>query len=431
MHILEIIAKKRDNKELSNEEIKFFVDSYTDGLIPDYQASALLMAIYLNGMSKRESISLALAMRDSGDVLNLDDVGGIKVDKHSTGGVGDKVSLILGPLLAYKGLVFAKMSGRGLGHTGGTIDKLEAIPGFKTSLSIASFKKQLKEIGLAIIGSTGTIAPADKKLYALRDVTETVSCIPLIASSIMSKKLSSGADSICLDVKVGSGAFMKTEKDAEKLAKLMIEIGSSCNKNMSAILTDMSVPLGKNIGNSLEVIEAIETLKGNGPSDLVEVVLQIAANLAYSSSLYVSLKEAYSDLSEILANGKALNKFIQMVEAQGGDIKYILHPELFTKDIKIDYVYATSSGVIEKMDALSFGIAARYLGAGREKINDKLLLDVGLIIEKKVGDKVNTGDVICKIYHHDKGLSEAIDIIEKAITIKKKASKIKLIKKIL
>ncbi|MDR2867794.1 MAG: thymidine phosphorylase [Acholeplasmatales bacterium] len=431
MHILEIIAKKRDHQVLTKAEIEYFIDNYTKGLIPDYQASALLMAIYINGMNDEETINLALSMRDSGDVLDLSDVPGIKVDKHSTGGVGDKVSLVLGPILAYSGLVVAKMSGRGLGHTGGTIDKLEAIPGFRTSLSVDEFKQQLTSIGLAIIGQTGHIAPADKKIYALRDVSETVSNRSLIASSIMSKKLASGADCICLDVKVGSGAFMKNVSEATKLAKLMIRIGQSQGKNIKAILTDMDEPLGLAIGNSLEVIEAIATLKGQGPEDLVHVCAVIGAQLLLASQLEVSFNVAYNKLRQIMDSGVALDKLSQMIKAQGGDPEIISHPQVLLKGVLKEEVFAQSSGYIKKTDALSLGNAAKYLGAGRETIGDKILLDVGIVLNKKVGDQVKQGDSLAVIYHHNKGLLEAKAIVQSAIIVGNKPPKQKLIKKVI
>ncbi|MBN2300058.1 MAG: thymidine phosphorylase, partial [Acholeplasmataceae bacterium] len=338
MHIVDLIAKKRDGNSLTKDEIEFIIEGYTKGKIPDYQISALLMAIYFQGMNDEESTFLALSMRDSGDSIDLSEIPGVKVDKHSTGGVGDKVTLILGPLLASLGVKFAKMSGRGLGHTGGTIDKLESIPGYQVVLDVNDFIQQVKDIGIAIVGQSGDVAPADKKLYALRDVTATVDCIPLIAGSIMSKKLASGADAIVLDVKVGHGAFMKTEAEAVELAQLMVGIGKLAGKKVTAILTGMDEPLGHKIGNALEVYEAIETLNGEGPKDLVDVTVEIGAHLLIDAQIETDFENAKIRLHEALQNGMAYKKFLELVEAQGGDVSSLDDPSLLLSKKLIEVV---------------------------------------------------------------------------------------------
>jgi len=428
MHIVDIITKKRDGHALTKQEIEYVIDAYTKGEIPDYQISAFLMATYFNQMNDEEATYLALAMRDSGDSIDLSEIKGIKVDKHSTGGVGDKVTLILGPLLASLGAKFAKMSGRGLGHTGGTIDKLESIPGYKVEIKVEDFIKQVQEIGIAVVGQSGDVAPADKKLYALRDVTATVDCIPLIASSIMSKKLASGADAICLDVKVGHGAFMKTEEEAEKLAKLMVEIGKLAGKKVTAILTGMDEPLGHKIGNGLEVYEAIETLHGNGPKDLVEVTLTIGEQLLLDANLASNQKEARSMLEASLNDGRAYQKFLELVKAQGGDIEKLKHPEELIAKEKVE-VLVPKDGFITEMNALDIGKAAMRLGAGRETKEDQILLDVGIDLHKKIGDQVHKGDVLATLYVRNKGIDEAKSLLLNAITIGQHKTEIKLIKK--
>ncbi|PKK94114.1 MAG: pyrimidine-nucleoside phosphorylase [Tenericutes bacterium HGW-Tenericutes-6] len=428
MHIVDIIAKKRDGFALTKEEIDYLISNYTKGKIPDYQMSAFLMATYFNKMNDEESTYLALAMRDSGDVIDLSSIEGIKVDKHSTGGVGDKVTLILGPLLASLGVKFAKMSGRGLGHTGGTIDKLESIPGYKVELKVEDFIKQVKNIGIAIVGQSGDVAPADKKLYALRDVTATVDVIPLIASSIMSKKLASGADAIVLDVKVGHGAFMKTEEEAIKLAELMVSIGHLAGKKMTAILTGMDEPLGHKIGNALEVYEAIETLNGQGPKDLVDVTVEIGAHLLIDAKIETDFERAKIRLHEALQNGKAYQKFLELVEAQGGNLKALENPiQLLSK--KTEEVLSNTSGYIMDMNALDIGKAAMRLGAGRETKEDEVLLDVGLDLHKKIGDYVNKGEKIATLYVRDKGIEEAKRLILNAIHIGDVKHQLTLIKK--
>lgn len=428
MHIIDLIAKKRDGLELTKEEINYLIHNYTKGQIPDYQMSAFLMATYFQNMNNEEATYLALAMRDSGDVIDLKDIPGIKVDKHSTGGVGDKVTLILGPLLASLGVKFAKMSGRGLGHTGGTIDKLESIPGYKVELKVEDFIKQVNTIGIAIVGQSGDVAPADKKLYALRDVTATVDVIPLIASSIMSKKLASGADAIVLDVKVGHGAFMKTETEAIKLAELMVSIGRLAGKKMTAILTGMDEPLGHKIGNALEVYEAIETLQGKGPKDLVDVTIEIGAHLLLDAAIEKDFDHAKERLHQALNDGTAYHKFLELVQAQGGDVKAIKHPEKLLSKHTLE-IKAEKEGYIVDINALDIGKAAMRLGAGRETKEDDVLLDVGVDLHKKIGDFVKVGDVLATLYVQHKGIDEAKELIKKALTIGTEKRSIPLIYK--
>lgn len=427
MHTVDLIMKKREGYTLNKHEIEFLIEEYTKGNIPDYQISALLMAIFFKGMNDEEAKDLANAMAHSGDMIDLSSIDGIKVDKHSTGGVGDKVTLILGPLLASLGVKFAKMSGRGLGHTGGTIDKLESIPGYQVELKVEDFMKQVKDIGIAIVGQSGDVAPADKKLYALRDVTATVDIIPLIASSIMSKKLASGADAIVLDVKVGHGAFMKTEEEAEKLAKLMVEIGRLSGRKMTAILTGMDEPLGHKIGNGLEVYEAIETLHGRGPKDLVDVTVEIGAHLLGDSNIENDFEKAKALLHQTLNDGKAFNKFIELVKSQGGDEHILHHPEALLSK-KVDYVYAMTSGYVEDINALEIGKAAMRLGAGRETKEDKIYMEVGIDLHKKIGDRVEKGDKLATLYVRDKGIDEAKELILHALTIGQEKKNITLIK---
>ena len=428
MHMIDIITKKRDGLTLSKEEISYLIKQYTKGNIPDYQMSAFLMATYFNQMNDEEATYLALAMRDSGDSIDLSSIPGVKVDKHSTGGVGDKVTLILGPLLASLGVKFAKMSGRGLGHTGGTIDKLESIPGYQVEIKVEDFIKQVQEIGIAIVGQSGDVAPADKKLYALRDVTATVDVIPLIASSIMSKKLASGADAIVLDVKVGHGAFMKTEEEAVKLAELMVEIGRLAGKKMTAILTGMDEPLGHKIGNGLEVYEAIETLHGKGPKDLVEVTVEIGSHLLLDAKIESDFEIAKKRLYQALSDGSAFNKLVELVRAQGGDVDVLNHPEKLLAKDKV-FILAEQDGYIIDINALDIGKAAMRLGAGRETKEDQIMLDVGLDLHKKIGDFVKKGDCIATLYVKDKGVEEAKKLILNAVTIGQEKRSIKLIKK--
>lgn len=417
MRAVDIIMKKRDNLELSKEEIDFLIDGYTKGNIEDYQMSAFTMAVFFNGMTDLESTYLALAMLNSGDVLDLSKIEGIKVDKHSTGGVGDKTSLVVAPVVASLGIKFAKMSGRGLGHTGGTLDKLESIPGYNISLKEEEFIEQVNDIGIALIGQTQDLAPADKKLYALRDVTATVESIPLIASSIMSKKLASGADVICLDVKVGSGAFMKNVKDATKLAKLMVQIGKNCNKKMTAVLTNMDEPLGNAVGNALEVIEAINTLNGNGPKDFTLLCERIASELILDSGLVDNLEDAKRLFNQQIENRKGLKTLAKLVHAQNGDESYIFNPSLFKKAKYVYEIKSNVKGYVNHINALEIGNAAMMLGAGRAKLSDKIDHAVGIVLAKKVGDKVSVGDVIATIHSNIENVDNVIDMIIKAYLI--------------
>ncbi len=426
MRMVDLIIKKRDKKELTKEEINFIIEGYTNKSVPDYQMSAFLMAVYFNGMTEEESTNLALAMMHSGDVFNLDKIKGIKIDKHSTGGVGDKVSLVLGPLMAACGASFAKMSGRGLGHTGGTLDKLESIKGFNIEMSEKDFINQVNDIGLAIIGQSDNITPADKYIYALRDVTGTVPAIPLIASSIMSKKLASGAEAICLDVKVGSGAFMNTVEKATELATLMVKIGNLAGRRMSAIITNMDEPLGNKIGNSLEVYESIEMLQGKGPEDLKIVVYEIAKQLLDAANI-ASGEDAIKLLDEKINNGEAFNKLVLMVKAQGGDKDVILNKDLLPKAKNIIPFRALKEGYIEKMDTANIGVAAMLLGAGRKTIEDKIDMAVGLDFVKKIGDYVEVGDVICYLHANDIGVEQSLKVLADAITIGKNKVKVNLI----
>lgn len=431
MRAIDIIIKKRDGLELTKEEINFFIEGFTNGTIDNYQASALTMAIYFQGMTDLEATYLTEAILHSGDILDLSAIHGVKVDKHSTGGVGDKTSLVVGPLVASLGVKFAKMSGRGLGHTGGTLDKLEAIPGYNIAIGEEDFIKQVNEIGIALVGQTGQLAPADKKLYALRDVTGTVESIPLIASSIMSKKLASGADAICLDVKVGSGAFMKNVEDASKLASLMVNIGKNCGKNMTAVLTNMDEPLGLAVGNSLEVIEAIHTLNGKGPADFTTLCLEIAAHLVLASHTCETLEEAKTLLLQQISNGEGLKTLAALVKAQGGDETYIYNPDLFPKAKYTVQVIAKQDGYVSHIDALAIGNAAMMLGAGRSRIGEEIDHSVGIVLGKKVNDKVCSGEVLATIYSNKENVSEEIEIIAKAYTITQNQVNSQLILKII
>ena len=409
MRMVDIIIKKKENKELTKEEISFFVKGFTNGTIPDYQASSLAMAICFNGMSKKEIGILTDEMLHSGDTIDLSKIEGKKVDKHSTGGVGDKTSLVLGPLVASCGVKLAKMSGRGLGHTGGTLDKLESIPGVTIEIGEEAFYKQVNEIGIAIVGQTGTLVPCDKKLYALRDVTGTVNSIPLIASSIMSKKLASGSDTILLDVKFGSGAFMKDLDSARELARTMVDIGDELNRDTRAILTDMNQPLGLAIGNSLEVIEAINTLNGKGPKDLVELCINAGAIMLTQAGRVIDVEEGKKLLEENIKNGKALDKLAQMVKAQGGDESYIYHPEKFIKAKHIIDVKSNKEGYVKEINALEIGEAAMKLGAGRATKEDVLDFSAGIVLEKKVGSKVEVGETLCKVYSNKENVDSIIN----------------------
>lgn len=426
MRMLDLITKKRDGFELTKAEIEFIVHGYTQGNIPDYQMSSFLMATYFNGMTDQESTDLAIAMMHSGDTFNLEDISGIKVDKHSTGGVGDKVTLVLGPLVAACGAKFAKMSGRGLGHTGGTLDKLESIPGYNIVLDEDAFKAQVNRIGISVIGQSKNITPADKKMYALRDVTGTVPSIPLIASSIMSKKLASGADAICLDVKVGNGAFMTDLEEAKKLAILMVQIGKLAGKSVKAILTNMDEPLGFAVGNTLEVIEAIETLQGKGPKDLESVVLEIGSYLLEDAGI-AKKEEAMALLKSKLENGEALQKLVELVTAQGGDPSYILNPEKFKRATQVLPLKAQQSGYIDSMVTIDIGLAAAYLGAGRETVDGVIDPAVGIIFKKKIGDYVQKDDVILEVHANQKGVNDAMSTLEKSIKIGQQKHEVVLI----
>ncbi len=413
MRMYDLILKKKQGKELTKEEIYYMIEGFTKGDIPDYQMSAMTMAICFQGMSKRETVDLTLAMRDSGDVLNLDAIEGIKVDKHSTGGVGDKVSLVLTPMIAALGIPVAKMSGRGLGHTGGTIDKLESIEGFSTEMTEEVFIRNVNSIKVAIAGQTANLAPADKKLYALRDVTATVDQMSLIASSIMSKKLASGADAIVLDVKTGNGAFMQKEEDAVALAKAMVDIGKRAGKKTVALITDMDEPLGNAVGNALEVKEAIESLKGNGPADFMEVVIGLGKQMLVLAGRAESEKIAEALLKETIDSRSAYKKFQEFVEAQGGNVEQILHPDLLPKAKYVIPVLAETEGNVQRILAQEIGIACMMLGGGRETKESTIDPAVGIILNKKIGDGVKKGDVLAYIHANDR---------EKAITA---ATKIK------
>jgi len=418
MTIVDIIEKKRDNQVLSKEEIDYFINGFVAGEIKDYQASALLMAIVLNGMSNQETVDLTNAMLYSGDINDLSSIPGLKCDKHSTGGVGDKVSLVLAPLLASANATIAKMSGRGLGHTGGTLDKLEAIPGFRIELSTDEFLDTLKQHHLSIIGQSGNIVPADKKLYALRDVTGTVQSIPLIASSIMSKKLASGSDTILLDVKVGKGAFMKDEQQARALAHTMVDIGKSLNKDVKAVITDMNQPLGYAIGNSLEVIEVIQTLHNKGPQDLTEISLKLGAIMLVQVGLVSNEQEGYQVLKAKLEDGSAFNKFREMVIAQGGDVSVIDNPDLFDKARYSEDITSDKTGYLYDIDALKVGHVALELGAGRHKKEDAIDYAAGIILKHKVNDKIEVGEVIGTLYSNKEIPSTIKEMFKESLSIK-------------
>lgn len=402
MTILDIIEKKRDKKELSQQEIEYFINGYTKGEITDYQAAALVMAIFINGMTKEETTNLTLSMANSGEILNLSNLNKIIVDKHSTGGVGDKVSLVLLPLVAACGVPVAKMSGRGLGFTGGTVDKLESIPGYKTGIDIHTFTKNVENIGISMISQTLNLAPADKKIYALRDTISCVESIPLIASSIMSKKIASGADKIVLDVTVGSGAFMQNIENAQKLAKAMIDIGKLANRETVCVLTNMDEPLGFAIGNTLEVKEAIESLKGNMPNDLKEVVLELGAYMIKLAGITEEIEDAKKILMEKITNKEAYNKFIELVANQGGDASYIENIEKFNKAKYIEEVYSNQEGYVQEMNAKEVGKLACNLGAGRITKEDEIDAAVGIILNKKVGDFVKNNECLAYIHSNDK-----------------------------
>ena len=416
MDFLELLRKKRDGGTLTKEELCFFANAAAKGSVPDYQLSAMLMAMYLNGLDARETADLTLAMAHSGDLADLSGIEGIKGDKHSTGGVGDKTTLIVAPVAAACGVKMAKMSGRGLGHTGGTIDKLEAIPGFQTALSRDRFMQIVNETGLCVVGAAGGLCPADKALYALRDVTETVSSIPLIPSSIMSKKLAGGADCIVLDVKCGSGAFMKTEEDARRLAGAMVDIGKRAGKRVAAVLTDMDLPLGTAVGNAVEVQEAVEVLRGKGPDDLRKVSLTLASTLL--RLVGKGSREACEAMAEdALKSGRALQAFERMVEAQGGDVNYIRDPSLFPPAKHSAVLPAEQSGYLTAMDAEAIGRVCVLLGAGRHTKEDAIDPAAGLLIHKKTGDRVKQGEPLCTLLCEDEAkLPAAMEAYRRALT---------------
>lgn len=431
MRMTELIHKKQTDEALQEKEIQWMISEYTEGNIPDYQMSAMLMAIYFNGMEDEELTHLTEAMAASGDQIDFSSIDGLTVDKHSTGGVGDTTSFILVPLVASVGAYVPKMSGRGLGHTGGTIDKLESIPGYQVELSEEKFIQQVNDIHCAMVGQTGNLAPADKKLYALRDVTSTVEAIPLIASSIMSKKLASGAEGIVLDVKVGEGAFMKSVREANQLAQTMINIGRNAGRKVTAIISDMSQPLGYAVGNILEVKEAIATLKGEGPEDLTELSLVLASHMVFLAGIGEDIQQSRDLVEEQISNGQALEKFKEMVERQGGDVSYIDHPEKFDLACRRIQVEAAKDGKISEINALEIGRLAEILGAGRETLEDEIDLTAGLVLNKKVGDSVQEGELLATLHTNksDEELAEVQDIIQRAVRINWIANKNKLVLK--
>jgi pyrimidine-nucleoside phosphorylase len=430
---IDIIRKKRDGEKLGKKEIEFIVKGTLSGEIPDYQLSALLMAIYFRGMDLNETTALTEAMIKSGETLEWSFLKKPTVDKHSTGGVGDKVSIALAPLVASTNLVYVPMiSGRALGHTGGTLDKLESIRGYRTNLSIEEFKEVVKNVGCSIIGQTDKLVPADRKLYALRDATSTIESIPLIASSILSKKLAEGVDAIVLDVKVGSGAFMPKLKEAKELAMLMVEIGKKMDKKIIALITNMEQPLGKAVGNALEVREAIDILKGNGPSDATELTLRLGSYMLYAVEVVKSPEEGYKKLKNNLYNGDGLRRLRRMIEAHGGDWNYILSDDF----IRTKYVYhitASTNGYISQLETYKIGIASQILGAGRSKMDDVIDHKVGIIVNKKIGDKVDEGDIIFEVRANDENrLNQAVEILENSYKIvKRKVQQLPLIYEII
>ncbi len=417
MNILDIIAKKRDGKKLSKEEIGFFIYGYTNNSISDYQAAALIMAMYINKLDEEETTNLTLSMANSGKILDLSEIG-IVVDKHSTGGVGDKVTLILAPIIASLGVPVAKMSGRGLGFTGGTIDKLEAIPGYNTNLDMDIFKQSVKKIGISLIGQTLNLAPADKKIYALRDTISCVEDMSLIASSIMSKKIAAGANKVVLDVTCGSGAFMKNEEDAIKLSKTMKKIGELANKETVCVITNMEEPLGKSVGNTLEILEVIKALKGDIEPDVQEVVLELGAQMIKLAEKGNDIEENKIKMLENIQNGKALEKFKQLVQNQNGDISYIDNPEKFEKAKHIIPVICEKQGFVTNLNAEYIGKLSLFLGAGRIRKEDDIDKAVGIVLEKKVGDRVDTGDVLAYIHSNDeKKVKEAVEQLKEIYVI--------------
>ncbi|MDR2464697.1 MAG: pyrimidine-nucleoside phosphorylase [Streptococcaceae bacterium] len=427
MRMVDLIEKKRNGFALTKEELVFIVDGYTNGDIPDYQMSAFAMAVYFQDMTDEEITNLTLLMAKSGDMVDLSGIDGVKVDKHSTGGVGDTTTLILAPLVASLGIPVAKMSGRGLGHTGGTLDKFEAIPGFSIDLTEEKFLESVNRLNVAVIGQTGELAPMDKKLYALRDVTATVESIPMIAASIMSKKIAAGADAIVLDVTVGDGAFMKTPEKARRLAETMVRIGNLAGRKTKAVLTNMDEPLGFAIGNSLEVVEALECLKGGGPKDLMELVYTLGAEMVVLAGKASTTSDAKNQLKEKIQNGEALQKFIEMIMNQGGTTDFIEEPEkLLTGKIKKE-VLSDKDGFVEKMEAQTLGIAAMKLGAGRSTKEDEIDFAVGIVLHKKVGDPVKIGESIATIHSNREENSEIEKMIISAIQIGEEKKDVELI----
>lgn len=432
VRMVDLIEKKQENKILTKEEVRWMIEGFTNGDIPDYQMSAMLMAIYFKGLTEEELSEMTLAMVESGDQIDLSDIEGLKVDKHSTGGVGDTTTLVLAPLVASVGVPVPKMSGRGLGHTGGTIDKLESIEGFHVEITEEQFIDLVNKNKLAVVGQTGNLTPADKKLYALRDVTSTVGSIPLIASSIMSKKIAAGADAIVLDVKVGTGAFMKSIDEAEKLAETMVTIGNNVGRDTMAVISDMSQPLGEAIGNALEVKEAIATLKGEGPKDLTELSLVLGSQMAYLGGVGEDLEDARRLLEENIQNGKALAKFKTFIEAQGGNGAVVDRPEeLLPKANSQIEVTADKAGVITAIDAEELGVAGMLLGAGRETKDSELDLAAGLMLQVKIGDIVEAGDVLVTIHSNKEDVESSINLIKDNIEIGDHAEPVTLIHKII
>ena len=404
MRMVDLIIKKRQGESLSREEIAFWIDGYVNGIIPDYQTSAMCMAIVFKGMTEEEVINLTDLMEHSGETLDLSHLKGVKVDKHSTGGVGDKTSLVLGPMVAACGATLAKLSGRGLGHTGGTLDKLESIPGYNIAISGERFAKQVNSIGIAIAGQTQSLVPADKKMYALRDVTGTVESIPLIAASVMSKKLAAGTDAILLDVTLGNGAFMKDIDQARKLAKLMVKIGNGLNRDTRAVLSNMNEPLGLAVGNALEVKEAIAALHGEGPEDLMELCYTSGSVMLVQAKIAKDQSEARKMLEKVVRDGSAFVKFLEMVQAQDGDVEYLLHPEKFPLAKSIIPIYAKEEGYVKDINALEIGLASMTLGGGRETLDDVIDMAAGIMLNKKVGDYVKEGEPLCYL-HSDKNVT--------------------------
>ena len=418
MRTVDLIQRKRDGEELNREEISFLMEGYTSGSIPDYQMSAFLMAVYFSNMTDREVSALTETMMSSGEILDLSSIPGVKVDKHSTGGVGDKTSLIVAPIAAAAGVIVPMISGRALGHTGGTLDKLESIPGFRTDLSMDEFREQLGRIGLAFVGQSAALAPADGKLYALRDVTATVESIPLIASSIMSKKLAIGLDAIVLDVKVGAGAFMKRQVDARRLAQMMVGIGRRMDKRVQALITDMSQPLGYAVGNALEVMEVSQTLQSAGPADLTRLCLELASRMIFLAKLAPSLEEAREIAQSKLVDGSAFNKFKEIVAAQGGDPKSLDKFELLPNATGMREIASPRTGYISGINAEDIGRASSLMGAGRDRQEDEIDPAVGVILEVKAGERVEAGSILCRLYYtKDDHLDEAAEMVEDAFRI--------------